>query len=417
MTENDLLRASPSKLAELARFYGLRPVGARAIYWVRKSATHPLTQRQHYLKWSTQTADLRTALLRAVPRVEDFLSRVQTHLEAPVRSTSGRLPLAELRDAYLSAPTVRASAAVRRRNWADLCRILRAVHGDDLAEERGDVGMINRELAKEFQRRRLAEIDATAKGNRLLIESGKRALNSTLAHAQSIFSRAALEDYHAMRLPASVHEFKAALPVQARRQEPPQQIPDTVLAEIRAAVDSLHDTAPATWAAFQLMLWGGLRNIDAYHARRSWLVREEHGYRLLLVPTSDYTPKASSGDVVLPSDMVDRLLALPQPDQRIVTLADGRSPDPHLVPAAHPTARHKACYRSVNQLLKAHGITPEAGKIAYRLRKFFLAKVDAQQGRAIAEAAARHAPTSRLAGSVLEAHYIGPAKMQKPIAL
>lgn len=417
MTENDLLRASPSKLSELARFYGLRQAGERSIWIARKSATHPLTHKQHFFKFSTQTADLRTALLRAVPKVEEFLASVQTHLEAPVRSSSGRLALTDLEKAYLAAPTVRASAAVRKRNWADLERILRLVH-PDVDVRIADVGLINRELAKEYQRRRLAQIEADAKGNKLTIEAGKRALNSTLAHAQSIFSRAALEDYHTLRLPAGVHDFRAALPVKARRQEPPQQISDAVIAAVRAAVDELRATAPATWAAFQLMLWGGLRNVDAYHARHSWLVREENVFRLMLVPTADYTPKATSGDVVLPLEIGEALLALPQPEQKIVSLADGQKPDPYLVPAEHATARHEACYRAVGALLKAHGVTAEHGKVAYRLRKYFLAKVDAQQGRAVAEAAARHAPSAHPGSvSVLEAHYVGPTKMQKPIAL
>lgn len=411
MTENDLLRASPAKLAELARFYGLRPSGPRGIYQARKSATHPLTRQEHYFKYSTGTADLRTALLRAVPRVEDFLARVQTHLEAPVRSSSTRLGLGALEQAYLSAPTVRASASVRARNWADLERILRIVHPDlDLAH--ADVGVINRELAKEYQRRRLAQIEAEAGGNKLRIEAGRRACNSTLAHAQSVFSRAALEDYHEMRLPAGVHDFRAALPVAARRQEAPEQIPAATVRAILDDLEARRTSEPGTWAAAMLMLWGGLRNKDALHARRSWLTREEHGYRLRLAPTADYTPKGSSGDVLLPLDIGAALLALPAPEAKVVPLG---APDPHLVPAATPTARHQACYRAVGALLKRHGVAAEAGKVAYRLRKYFLAAVAAQQGRAVAAAAARHAPGAH--GSVLEAHYIGPPRMVKPIAL
>lgn len=413
MTENDLLRASPAKLSELARFYGLRPSGTRAIWIARKSATHPLTHKQHYFKFSTQTADLRTALLRAVPKVEDFLARVQTHLEAPVRSATGRLTLAELEKAYLAAPTVRASASVRKRNWADLVRIVRLVHGAELATESADVGVITRELAKEYQRRRLAQVEAESKGNKLAIEAGKRAMNSTLAHAQSVFSRAALEDYHALRLPPCVRDFADALPVAARKQEAPTQLTDAAVAAMLAKLAEFKLAEPAAWAAFSLMLWGGLRNVDAFHARRSWLAKEDAGYRLHLVPTEDYLPKGSSGSVILPAHVVDEILALPRPAAKVVEWpTEGRKDDPYLVPAPHKTARHDACYRTINAWLKGNGVAEDAGKVAYRLRKYFLRKVADQQGRLMAQIAGRHA-----AAATTEAHYIGAAQMQKPIAL
>lgn len=414
MTENDVLRASPAKLNELARFYGLRTNGAQKVYWVRKSATHPLTRKQHFFKWSTQTADLRTALVRAVPKVEDFLARVQTHLEAPVRSASGRLTLAALEKAYLCAPTVRASAAVRKRNWSDLVRIVKLVHGAAIEVETADVGVVTRELAKEYQRRRLAQVEIEAKGNKLASESGKRAMNSTLAHAQSVFSRAALEDYHELRLPASVRDFADALPVAARRQEEPQPLTATLVADLLAKVEGLKAESPAAWVVFELMLWGGLRNVDALHARRSWLVREDAGYRLSMVPTEDYTPKGRSGSVVLPHNVVEEILALPQASAaRIVELpTEGKRDDPYLVPAATKTLRHNACYRTLNDWLKKHGVDEEASKTAYRLRKYFLRKVADQQGRLMAQLAGRHADQS-----TTDDHYIGAPKMQKPIAL
>lgn len=413
MTENDLLRASPAKLKELAAFYGLRPAGLQSIYVVRKSATNPLTKKEHFLKWSTKTADLRTALLRAAPRVEEFLSQVQTNLEEPVRTSSSRTTLAELGKAYLGAPTVRASQASRKRNWADLLRIVRLVHGAGLEPAAADAGLVNRELAKEYQRRRLAQLELDAAGNKLAVESGRRAMNSTLAHAQSVFSRAALEDYHELRLPASVREFADALPVAARRQEEPTPLTDALVTQILAQALTLKVTAPDAWVAFQLMLWGGLRNVDAFHARRSWLTKEDAGYRVKLVPTEEYMPKGRSGSVILPHGVVEEILALPMPPAPVEELPTaGKKSDPYLVPAAHKTARHNACYRKLNQWLKSLGVEEEASKTAYRLRKYFLKTVADQQGRMMAQLAARHADAA-----TTEAHYIGAQKMQKPIAL
>jgi hypothetical protein len=408
MTENDLLRASPAKLTELAKFYGLREHGKRKLWLCRKAVTHPLTKQQHYLKFSTQTVDLRTAILRAVPRVEDFMAKIQTHLEAPVRSANGHLSLARLEELYLAAPTVQASAVSRRRNWADLLRIVRLVHGAGLEPAAVEVSLINRELAKEYQRRRMAEVQAEAKGDLLAIEAGKRAMNSTLAHAQSVFSRHALEDYHEHRLPPCVRDFADALPVKARRQEEPAPLTDALVSEILGKVGALKVESPAAWAALQLMLWGGLRNTDCMHARRSWLAKEGDCYRLRLVPTADYMPKGRSGSVMLPAAVVDDLLALPAPADVVVELEK----DPLLVPAANKTARHRAIYRDLNVWLRAAGVGEEASKVAYRLRKYFLSKVADQQGRLMAQLAGRHADLA-----TTEQHYIGAPRMTKPITL
>jgi hypothetical protein len=413
MTENDLLRASPAKLTELARFYGLRVQGKKNLWWVRKSATHPLTKVQHFFKWSTQTPDLRTALLRAVPKVEDFLAGIQTHLQAPVRSNSGHLTLAGLEAVYLAAPTVQASEGSRKRNWADLVRIVRFVHGAATDPAVVEMGVVNRELAKQYQRLRLAQVEVEAKGNKLAIESGKRAMNSTLAHAQSVFSRHAREDYHELRLPGCVREFADALPVKARAVEEPVQLTDALVGEILAKVSALKAESPAAWAALQLMLWGGLRNVDCMHVRRSWLVKEEAGYRLRLVPTEEYTPKGRSGSVVLPLVVVDEILGLPPPRPPIRRLRKPVLPgDQHLVPACHKTARHKALYRGLNEWLRLHGVGEEANKVAYRLRKYFLSKVADQQGRLMAQLAGRHADAA-----TTEQHYIGAPRMTTPINL
>jgi hypothetical protein len=387
--------------------------GKRGLYWVRKSASHPLTRKQHFFKWSTGTPDLRTALLRAVPRVEDFMAKIQTHLEAPVRSTSAQLTLAQIEAAYLVAPTVQASEASRKRNWADLMRLVRLVHGAEIDARTAGVSLVNRELAKEYQRRRLAQVAAEAKGDRLAEESGKRAMNSTLAHAQSVFSRHALEDYHALRLPPCVREFADALPVKARRMEEPQQLTDVAVAAMLAKVPAIKVESAAAWAAFQLMLWGGLRNVDCMHARASWLTKEEAGYRLRLVPTEEYMPKGRSGSVMLPHAVVDEILALPRPVAKVEELpTSGKVDDPHLVPAATKTDRHNAIYRQLNAWLKLNGVGEEASKVAYRLRKFFLSKVDEQQGRLMAQLAGRHADLG-----TTEQHYIGSPRMRAPISL
>lgn len=403
------LSTAPAKrLAELADYYGLEQTGQRKTWGVRKTCTNRLTGKVEALKVSMKTVDLRDALRKAIPAVEAFLSRNKS-LAAPVVSVvKGRLTLAVLGAAYLAAPTVRANAKTRKLNWAELERIFKRVHADvDFGS--ASVEMIDRELAKTWQRAKLAEIEVEFAGDVVSQEAAKRGMNSTLAHAQSCFSRHALEDFHDMGLPAGVKDFAAALPVKARHQEDPVQVTDAKVDEIMAALPALKLTDPAVWVAFQLMLWGGLRNIDCIHARRSWLSAEGDGYRLTMKPGDDYTPKGKSGSVFFAKVTIDAILSLSQPanfEPADVTSAR------YLVPAASKTARSNALYRDLNAWLRGLGVGEESNKVAYRLRKKFLAILNDQQGREMARIAARHASQA-----TTDAHYIGAPRMSQPITI
>jgi integrase len=189
---------------------------------------------------------------------------------------------------------------------------------------------------------------------------------------------------------------------------------DKFVAGLLAAADTLLTADPGAWVAFELMTWGGLRNKEAYHARESWLEPITAGsppavtsYRLSMKPTKDFIPKGNSRAVILPANIAAAILAL-QPAKNPVT----DKKDDHLVPADHESDRHDAVYRRLNAWLKKQGVDEEAGKLAYRLRKYFLAKVAEQQGLMFAQAAAGH---SKL--STTQDHYIGKPKMTSPIAL
>ena len=129
-----LATAPQKRLGELSDYYGLEQVGAGRIWWVRKTATNRLTGKVEALKLSLRTVDLRDALRKAIPAVEAFLTRNKS-LAAPVVSVvQGKLRMGELKVAYLAAPTVRANAVVRARNWAQLERIFMLVHPDVIFE-------------------------------------------------------------------------------------------------------------------------------------------------------------------------------------------------------------------------------------------------------------------------------------------
>lgn len=342
----------------------------------------------------------RDAILKAQTRAE--IDRVLG------RDTRSAATLGAIFAAYRKAPTVRANAVTRERNIADLIRLVRFVKGAEFNVEAMSSTELTKQLVKEWQVRKLESVATQCGQNLAATEAAKRALNSTLTHAQSLFSEHARDDYGALHLAPNVADFTAALPVAARKQEEPTQLDDATVSKLLTAVEALQAADAGAWAAFQLMAWGGLRNKECAHARESWLERVPLGYRLTMKADAGFLPKGNSRAVILPAATVERMLAALPP----VDPGTGRRPDDHLVPADHVTDRLDAVYRRLNAWLKEQGVGGDAGKIAYRLRKYFLAKVAEQQGVMLAQAASGH--SSR---HTLEDHYIGKPKMAAPVKL
>jgi integrase len=228
-----------------------------------------------------------------------------------------------------------------------------------------------------------------------------------LKNIQSVFSGPAMNAYRSLNLPPNIMEFARALPLPARRQEEPEHLKDEFVMQLVEGSDALLKRDPGTWAAFQLMLWAGLRNNEAAHARKNWLQRTLNGYSLSLKATGDFIPKGNSREVIIPTEVAKQLLQLPQPPR-----AAGLPPDDHIVPAKTETDRKEACYYRINEWLREQGVGKEVGKVAYRLRKYFLKKVAVQQHPLMAQAAAGHSSFE-----TTESHYIGKAKMTEPIRL
>jgi integrase len=326
------------------------------------------------------------------------------------RSSKKVATLGEIFSAYRAAPTVRASAGTRERNIGDLVRLVRLVKGDTFGVETASSEILTKALAKEWQSTRLAAAVTAAAGDLAALEASKRTINSTLTHVQSLFSREAKDDYGALHLPPNVAEFATALPIAARKQEKPRHLEDAFVATLLALSPALQSENPAAWAVWQLMLWGGLRNIECFHARETWLeaCAGADAYRIEMKPDQDFLPKGNSRTVILPGSVARALLAqLPAVDA-----TTGQRPDNHLVPAKHPSARHDACYRDLNGWLRTHGVGEDAGKIAYRLRKYWAKKLEEQQGIFMAQAGLGH---SSLATTT--AHYTGAREMSVPITL
>ena len=403
MQQKDLLSlntASMDRLNELGRYCNLQKVGTKGVWWVRKSATSPVTRKEYFFKKSMRTADKRTAVIRALPVVEDFLTRI-ANPHGPLGATSGNYAtLGQLFAAYLAAPTVKANAATRRRNIGDARRLMKLARGDDFEVDAASTEIVAKPLAKDFQSKRLAAAAQEHGKDLAALEASKRAINSTLKHAQSLFSREAMDDYGPLRLPATVREFATALPVPAKKAADPVQLADGFVQGVMAAMTAHKTDDPAVWATFQLMLWAGLRNIESLHARRGWLQKIDAGYRLQLQPAGDFIPKGRNTSRVLPAAIVEELLGV------------GRLEDDHIVPALSVTDRHDAIYRRLNDWLRNQGVTENAGKLAYRLRKYFFAKLAEQQGLMLALAAHGGGQMSTLTD-----HYTGTPRMAEPIKL
>lgn len=356
--------------------------------------------------FTLRTSDLvvakakRDALLKAANGAE-----VNRILGRPDRAAA---KLGEIFAAYLKAPTVRASKATREYNIAEFRRTVRLVKGAEFDVDNFPSADLTKQLVKTWQtkKRELAEKDC---GEDLAsLEAAKRSMNSTLTHVQSLFSAEALDDYGDLYLPPNIEEFAGALPMAARKQEAPTQLTDDFVAQLLVKVLELQKSDPPAWTAFQLMVCGGLRNKECFFARESWLEKIQLGYRLTMKATDDFLPKGNSRAVILPAGVVELILEqLP-----IGSLPENEKPDRQLVQGRTKSDRVNACYRRLNDWLKAQGVGSDANKIAYRLRKYFLAKMNEQQGLFVAQAAAGHSSFR-----TTQDHYVGKPVMKEPVRL
>lgn len=346
--------------------------------------------------FSLETRDLivakakRDAILRAANGAE--VDRVLG------RERQSFVKLDAIFEAYRRSPMLRASVPTREANLASLERMVCAVRGPDCRVGELSSTELTWQLVENWQAIRLSAARQACAANLAAFEAAKRAMNSTLAQVQSVFSTQARAAYRALHLPPNIADFATALPVPARKQEDPVHLADEFVMGLLAAAPELQTSDPGAWAAFQLMTWGGLRNRECFYARRDWLEQIPAGYRLSMKPTADFLPKGNSREVILPANIVEAIFA--------------QMRDDHLVPGATKSDRHDACYRRLNQWLKRNGVTAEVGKVGYRLRKFFLKKVAVQQHPFIAQAAGGHSSFQ-----TTQDHYIGKPKMASPIKL
>lgn len=306
----------------------------------------------------------------------------------------------ELRAAYLQCPDVRAREASRRRNFGDLDRAVCLVRGGEPLA--WDTGALSRDFVPRWKSATLAAARERCAGDGLALEAAKRALNSTLGHWQSIFCAPALAHYRTagIVLPEHIGELAAAHGVPAERMPEVLPLSNVELAALDAAAPGLRAHDPATWAVYQLMSYGGLRNSECAAATWDWVGRRGEEWFLEIARTAEFKPKGSAGRVGLAPELVAALLDIKR---------DG---DDHLVPADSVTERHDACYRRINAWLAQAGIaTSTGGKRAYRLRRQYAYSTEVEHGAEAASRALRHGSSS----NVLRHYSPSSAQISAPV--
>lgn len=408
MNNIDLIKLQSAPMKEidaLAKEYNLKPRGAKGLLCVRVSVTSPINKKVYTLKFSTKTSDKRTGVIVAKPQVDSFRLSVANPNVAKVLG-SKKLTVGDLEQAYYAAPTVGAKQETREDNIANLVRIIQRVHGDDFDAKAAPVTIISKQLAKQYQSLRLAYVTQLHGDNLEAIETSKRAINRTLSSARGIFSLDALEDYETLALPESVLEFARTRMIPARKANEPVQLEDAVVSQMLNAM-ALHKSVDlGVWVAFQLFAWAGLRNIELMHIRAGWFTKIANGYRIQLKADGKYIPKGRNTTRVIPAAVAEEILATveAQPGEKWENA--------HVVPAARESQREDICYKRVQKWMKGHGVGQDAGKIAYRLRKYFFHKVQEQQGLHMANWAHGGGSIQTVMDS-----YTGTPKMAKGIEL
>jgi integrase len=192
-----------------------------------------------------------------------------------------------------------------------------------------------------------------------------------------------------LRLPPGAREFAQQGFLAAAGVPPSEQLSPEVVARILRILPKLRTVRPGIWACLVLMFRGGLRNSEAAKARWSWILPAiGGGFVLQLHTQGDYKPKAKDRIVLLSADVVELLRTI-----RPAAIEGSPKEDPHVVPAATDYARIEACTRGVNKVLRACGVRPVKGKIAYRLRGHAITEVILASGMEAAREFAGHTST------------------------
>lgn len=402
--DTDILRMTPAKLAAAARFLGLVQRGKRGVWVMRKSVCDPRTHTERPCKFSTRTADLKAAVLRASQRWETHEAQVLGASHLPTLGNSGGwASLESIALHYERAASC--SPSTRTKNLARLEAMLRDLYPDKLFADLGAEALDGRAVRIwQLARKEQAERDHLP-NDPAGCEQAKRGANAQYRQARSVFSAAMLRSYAdaGLRLPPGVAEFARQGFLPAGKAPKSRQLSPEVVAKIARLLPRLRTVRPGTYAACVLMFSGALRNCECEAARWDWFHELASGdWQLDLQAQGTFKPKTDESDtpfVIFRREVVEALRSVQ------------REGDPHLVPAATDFQRHELCTRGLNKFLRACGVESIKGKVAYRLRGHAITAAILANGMRAGQELARHtsAKTTEL--------YLGAAVPYAPLGM
>jgi len=425
----DLLKLRSCPVAQVeawAESLGVREVGVHKTYWIRREHTHPLTRERRACKRSLgiRAPDLRRAVLAAVEVWEKFLLEFESPLAPRAEERAGTIcTLDELKAAYEAAAHVKArEARTRTRNFNEVMNILEGGLGRKVGGHES-AALLTFDVAERWQAGRHKA--AMAETDFLKRETMLRSANGTLRQARGVFTDTALADMRRLVLPLEqIRAFRKLPMLPAKKKAAPVQLTEAEVVRILGAVELLRERVVeyqvsagvtkrvpgvAVWAAFTVMIESGARNGEVRHARLSWLRESAEApglWELQLIATKEWKgPKGGERVVGLFAPTVERLRAL----SRVAG-------DDFIVPARTATERREICERAINTWLKAEGIERDGNAVAYRLRRYYLKRQEAQARLHLA--AAMHAARTAGHANVTTTHaYIGRPDVITPITM
>jgi hypothetical protein len=391
MLQSDIMRLSPAKLSALADSLGLTTAGKRGVFVMRKSATDPRTHREHPLKRSTKTTDLRLAVHRASVWWDEHSAKVHGSRLPTLGNTSRFASLEDIEAHYSRAASC--GAPTRKRNVSRL-RLMVSEMFPDLEPGGLSCEVLDGRMARQWQltRKEKAESDFLP-NDREGCEQAKRGANAVYRQARCVFSAGMLRAYEdaGLAIAPGAREFAKQGFLKAADAPPSEQISPEIVENIWAGMPALRTKNPAVFACWHLMFRGALRNSECLKARWKWLRPLANGDFLLQLHTQgDFKPKAKAGAVRLTAGVVAALASvrrMPSNDAEREAYEKGED---HLVPAENENRRRVACYRELGEFLRSFGVQDVKGKISYRLRGHAITEVILTDGLDAGRELARH---------------------------
>lgn len=354
-----------------------QPQYNRPDYYVRFEVPRKLREQDaklpKYILRSTGTDLVKVALIKGRDIIESILGgQWETAEKGKMKQARAAATIDELLERY-DPPARDVSAETATRNKSAVRLYARELTGRPDPDTVQVSAVFTAKQRRAFISLRLAPV---AKRSLMEQESAAHTINTTMAMVQSVVSPDVMDGYADLNLNlGELAEFRAVPRLRTDKRHVayrrlPQECVDAMEAEARAlkrgespiakTMGLSKEQHQAVYRAYLLMSRLGLRNIEAFHARWSWIERQPDGRGLFVIERrADFVPKNKS----------DRTIELTAAELAILDEFRGL-PDAWIVAQTYKE-RDEACYNHINAwlapLLPAKQV--KRGKGAYLLRK------------------------------------------------